>query len=110
MSEGMIVLTETNFDAEIAKKDGGPILVDFWATWCAPCRAVAPILEKLSTEYRGKARIGKLDVDDNPAIATRFGVMSIPTLLLFKDGKVAEQIIGSQSKEAISGMISRHIS
>jgi len=108
MSENMVVLTDANFDTEISKKDG-PILVDFWATWCAPCRAVAPILEKLSDEYKGKARIGKLDVDNNPATATRFGIMSIPTLLLFKDGKVAEQVIGSQSREAISGMIQRHI-
>jgi thioredoxin len=109
MSENMIVLTDANFDSEIGKKGSGPLLVDFWATWCAPCRAVAPILEKLSAEYNGQARIGKLDVDNNPATATRFGIMSIPTLLLFKDGKVAEQVVGAQSKEAISGMIRRHL-
>jgi len=110
MSENMIVLTDENFDKEIIKTDGGPILVDFWATWCGPCRAVAPILEALSKEYQGKARIGKLDVDNSPATAARYGIMSIPTLLLFKGGKVAEQIVGAQPREAISGMLQRHIS
>jgi len=105
----MIVLTDTNFDEEVGNKEGGPLLVDFWATWCGPCRAVAPVLEALSAEYKGKARIGKLDVDHNPNTAARFGVMSIPTLLLFKGGEVADKIVGAQSRETIAGMIQRHL-
>ncbi len=109
MSENMVVLTDENFESEIGRKGAGPILVDFWATWCAPCRMIAPILEKLSAEYKAQARFGKLDVDSNPATATKYGILSIPTLLLFKDGAIADRIVGAQSKEAISGMISRHI-
>ena len=109
MSGNMIVLTDDTFETEISKKGNGPILVDFWATWCAPCRMVGPILEKLSAEYAGQARVAKVDVDQNPATATKFGIMSIPTLLLFKDGKVMDQIVGAQSKDAIASMIKRHL-
>ncbi len=109
MGNDMIVLTDGNFEEEISRKEGGPLLVDFWATWCGPCRAVAPILEALSKEYKGKARIGKLDVDSNPSTAAKFGIMSIPTMLLFKNGKVADQIVGAQPREAIAGMIQRHL-
>lgn len=110
MSDNIVVLSDDNFETEIGRADGGPILVDFWATWCAPCRAVAPILEALSQEYKGRVRIGKLDVDNSPATAAKYGIMSIPTLLLFKDGKVAEQIVGAQPREAITGMVDRHVS
>ena len=109
MSNDMIVLTDATFNEEIEKTEGGPILVDFWATWCGPCKAVAPILEKLSAEYKGKARIGKLDVDTNPATAAKYGVMSIPTLLLFKGGKMADKIVGSKPREVIAEMIQRHL-
>ena len=109
MSDNTMTLTDGNFDEEVAKTDGGPILVDFWAAWCGPCKAVAPILEELSTEYEGKARIAKLDVDSHPAIAAKYGIRSIPTLLLFKEGKLAEQIIGAQSREALAGLIKRHL-
>ncbi len=109
MTDDMVILSDSNFDTEVGKTDGGPILVDFWATWCAPCRMVAPSLEKIAAEMKGKARIGKLDIDQNPAAPSRFGVQSIPTLLLFKNGKVVDQIIGAQSKEVISAMIKRHI-
>jgi len=108
MSENVVTLSDGNFESEINKSDGGPILVDFWATWCGPCRVVAPLLEQIAEEMKGKVRIGKLDVDHNPATASQFGIQSIPTLLLFKNGKVVEQIVGAQSKEVISGMIGRH--
>jgi thioredoxin 1 len=109
MSEDIIVLTDANFDSEVGRKGAGPLLVDFWATWCQPCKLIAPHLEKLAQEYRGQARIGKMDVDENPAVPSRYGIMSIPTLLLFKDGRLAEQIVGAQSKDAIAGMIRRHL-
>ena len=109
MSEQMIILTDENFESEIAKSDGGPLLVDFWATWCGPCKAVAPILEELSKEYEGKARIAKLDVDNSPATAAKYGIMSIPALLLFKGGELAEQVVGAQPREAIAGLIQRHL-
>ena len=86
--------TDGNFDAEVLKSDK-PTLVDFWATWCAPCRAIAPVVEGLASQYQGKVKVGKLDVDHNPNVASQFGVRSIPTLLLFKGGKVVEQLVGA---------------
>ena len=108
MSENIITLNDGNFETEVSRAGEGPILVDFWATWCGPCRMVAPILEKLATEVTGRARIGKVDVDQNPATAAKFGIQSIPTLLLFKNGKPVDQMVGAQSREAITAMINRH--
>jgi len=96
-----IVLTDDNFNAEVIDS-GVPVLVDFWATWCGPCRMIAPIVEQLSGEYEGKAKVGKLDVDSAQKIAAEFGIRSIPTLLIFKDGKVADQIIGAVPKQQIA--------
>jgi len=110
MSENIIVLNDANFETEVVKTGDGPILVDFWATWCGPCRMVAPVLEKLATELKGKARIAKVDVDCNPGTAAKFGISSIPTLLLFKNGKPVDQIVGAGSREAISAMINKHLS
>ena len=105
MSEGIIQLDNTNFDAEISKT-GAPILVDFWAVWCGPCRMIAPELEKLHEEKKDLIRIGKLNVDENRDIAIRYGITSIPTLLLFKDGQVAKKIIGAMPKEKILSEVS----
>ena len=95
------VLTDDNFSAEVLNS-GLPVLVDFWATWCGPCRMIAPIVQELSGEYEGRAKVGKLDVDEAQRTAAEFGIRSIPTLLIFKGGKVADQIIGAVPKRQIA--------
>ena len=92
-SKNVHEFTDGNFDTEVLKADQ-PTLVDFWAVWCGPCRAVAPIVDALATQYEGKVKIGKVDVDHNQGIAVRYGIKSIPTLLLFKGGQVVEQLTG----------------
>jgi thioredoxin 1 len=93
-SENVHEFTDANFDAEVIKNQQ-PTLVDFWAVWCGPCRAIAPVVEALAKQYAGKVKVGKLDVDNNQKVAQQFGVQSIPTLLLFKGGKVVEQLVGA---------------
>ena len=95
-----IVLTDANFSTEVLNASQ-PVLVDFWATWCGPCRVIAPIVQELSSEYEGRAKVGKLDVDEAQKTAAEFGIRSIPTLLIFKEGKVADQIIGAVPKGQI---------
>lgn len=97
----IVTLTDDNFKDEVLEADA-PMLVDFWATWCAPCRQIAPIIEELAEEFDGRAKVGKLDVDNNPRVAQQFGVRSIPTLLFFKDGEVEDQLIGAMSKGELS--------
>ena len=98
MSE--IQLTDDNFETEVVKSPD-PVLVDFWAPWCGPCRMLAPVVEELAKEYSGRVRVGKLNTDDHPNSATRFKISAIPTLLLFKGGKVADQIVGVLPKAEI---------
>ncbi len=95
-----ITLSDDNFDTEVIKSDK-PVLIDFWAVWCGPCRMIAPIVEELASEYDGKIKVGKLDVDENQQTSIKFGVRSIPTLLIFKDGKLRETIIGAVPKNHI---------
>ncbi|MBR5287629.1 MAG: thioredoxin [Clostridia bacterium] len=96
-----------SFDAAIAGNK--PVLVDFFATWCAPCRMIAPSVEKVAAEFEGSAIVGKVDVDSEPALAQRFGVMSIPTLIVLKDGKVVEQAVGARGQADIAAMVRRHL-
>ena len=106
MSNAMAV-TDANFEAEVEKHPGLTI-VDFWATWCGPCRMIAPVLDQLSTEYEGKVKVAKLDVDTNLKTATRFNVRSIPLLLFFKDGKVVDQIVGAVPRQQIETKLKAH--
>jgi len=105
----ILAVTDANFEQEVEKHDGLAI-VDFWATWCGPCRMIAPILEQLSTEYEGKVKVTKLDVDANIKTGSRFNVRSIPTLLFFKDGKVVDQIVGAVPKTHIEAKLQQHSS
>ncbi|MCH7963202.1 MAG: thioredoxin [Bacteroidetes bacterium] len=93
----LVTITDDNFEEEVLKSDK-PVLIDFWATWCGPCRIIAPIVEEMAAEYEDKAKIGKLDVDSNQQTSIKYGVRSIPTLLLFKDGELKETIIGAVPK------------
>ena len=102
-----VEVTDDNFAAEIETYEGLAV-VDFWATWCAPCRMIAPIVESLATEYAGKAKVAKLDVDNNQRTAARFNVRSIPTILFFKDGKLVDQVVGAVPRPALEAKFKEH--
>ena len=104
-----LAATDQNFESQVLQSDV-PVLVDFWAAWCGPCRMVAPIVEELASEYAGRLRVAKVDVDQNPEISTRYGIRSIPSLYLFKGGQVVETIIGALPKQQILKRIEGHIS
>jgi thioredoxin 1 len=107
-SEKILILSDSTFDDTISRTDG-PVLVDFWAAWCSPCKIIAPALEELAAELEGKASIAKVDVDSNGDLANRFGIRSIPTLIVFKDGKVVDQMIGAVPKDQIRQLIDKHV-
>jgi len=105
-SQNVVEVTDANFDAEILKSQL-PVLVDFWAVWCAPCRAIAPHVDALAKEYDGKIRVGKCDIDSNPQVPTQYDIRSIPTLLMFKDGKVVGQVVGAVSRAKLEEMVKK---
>ncbi|MCI6480809.1 thioredoxin [Treponema porcinum] len=97
-------ITRENFENEVMKSDI-PVLIDFWATWCGPCRMMGPIIEQLAEEYEGKAKVGKVNVDEEGELSQAFGVMSIPTIVLIKDGKVVKQAVGARPKAEVEAML-----
>ncbi|MGB9600348.1 MAG: thioredoxin [Myxococcota bacterium] len=101
-------VTDQNFTTLVLKSNE-PVLVDFWAPWCGPCRLVGPVIEELADEYRGRIKVGKLNVDENEQTAYRYGIRSIPTIMLFKDGKPVDQIIGAVPKHVLKKMLDKHI-
>ena len=100
-NSGYVTLTEENFQNEVLSSTE-PVLVDFWATWCGPCRAIAPLIEELAGDFQGRAKVGKLDIDNNSNIAMQYNVRSIPTLLFFKNGEVVDQVVGVVPKKVIA--------
>lgn len=108
MGTNMIEITDNNFETEVSKSST-PVLIDFWAAWCAPCRAIAPAVEAIAEEYKGRVKVGKLDVDANGSTAARFNIRGIPTLLVIKDGQVKEQIVGAVDKSVIIKAIDKHL-
>jgi len=104
----MLEFTDANFEQEVLKSDI-PVLVDFWATWCGPCRAIGPLVEELAEIYKDRVKISKLNVDENPKTAADFGVRSIPTLMLFKEGKVMDTLVGVVSRERLEEFINQSL-
>ena len=104
MSDLITNSTDANFEQDVLKADQ-PVMVDFWAAWCGPCKAIAPVLEELAGEYDGKAKIVKINVDDNPQIASQFGIRSIPTLMVFKDGERVDTVMGLQPKDQLATVL-----
>ncbi|AKU91202.1 thioredoxin [Vulgatibacter incomptus] len=107
-NENVKTFTDSNFESEVLGSQE-PVLVDFWAVWCGPCRAIAPAVEELANEYKGKAKIGKLNVDENQMVAMKYGIRSIPTLLVFKGGKVVDQVVGAVPKSKLADALNKAV-
>jgi len=104
-----IILTDGNFEEEVLKADI-PVLVDFWAEWCGPCKMIAPTLEEIAVAYSGKAKVGKVNVDQNPGLAEKYGIRGIPTLIIFNKGEIGEQVVGVQPKETLMQLLDKYLS
>jgi thioredoxin len=109
MSENVRETSDGTFETDVLKSDR-PVLVDFWAEWCAPCRMLAPTVEAVAEKYAATASVVKLNVDNNPSVSQRYGIKGIPTLILFKNGKEEERVVGATSEQAISRMLDKHVS
>ena len=107
-SEKVVVVTDAEFDSTVLQSEK-PVVLDFWAEWCQPCKMLAPTVEEIAKEYGDKVKVGKLNVDDNPSIATKYGIRGIPTLLFFKGGKVVQQVTGVKSKTEIKKIINESL-
>lgn len=107
-SNAVFEVTDSNFDQTVLKSEQ-PVMVDFWAPWCGPCRALAPVVDELATSYQGKVKVTKLNVDNNPSTANRYQVTGIPTLLIFKNGQLQDQLVGYKPKEEIERALTRHL-
>jgi thioredoxin 1 len=109
MNEHVNEVSDSSFEKDVLQSEQ-PVLVDFWAAWCAPCRMLSPTVDAVAEKYAGSARVVKLNVDENPSISQRYGIKGIPTLIVFKNGKEEERVVGAVSKEAISRMLEKHVS
>jgi thioredoxin 1 len=107
-SQSVVIATDGSFESEVLKSNV-PVMVDFWAEWCGPCRVLGPTVDELATEFQGKAKICKMNVDENPNTPGQYQIRGIPTLLFFKSGKLVDQIVGVQSKDAIASVLKRHM-
>ena len=105
-SDKIANVTDASFEADVLKSSQ-PVLIDFWATWCGPCRAIAPVVDQLAAEYDGKIKVAKVNIDENPKVPTQYDVRSIPTLLMFKDGKVVGQIVGAVPKPKVEELVKK---
>ena len=108
MNESVRELTDDNWDKAVLAAEG-PVLVDFWATWCGPCRMIGPFIDELASEFKGRAIVGKLNVDENPKVAERYAIRSIPTLMVFRDGKVVDQRLGAAPKAEMARLLEGHL-
>lgn len=108
MAGNVVEFTDDNFDTEVLQSSQ-PVLVDFWAPWCGPCRLIAPTVEELSNDYSGRVKVGKLNTDDNPKVASSYGISAIPTVLLFKGGQIVDKFVGVQPKTRMSSAMDGHL-